>query len=141
MSINESRGASRSNLTRAQQHEALAAIYGIQETKPMELTHEEIERMREIVASHDSTNKGGIREFDLNNPPKQPYKYQEFPRLVYHHKKRTHKPVHNASQLKAALAAGFDKKPFPAETDELDAGAASEAALIDEQLRAAKEDE
>lgn len=107
-----------------------------------QLTHEEIERMREIVAQHDSTNKGGIREFDLNNPPKLPYRFQEFPRLVYHHKTRKHKTVHNAQQLKGAQGQGFVKEPYPSEVDEpeLDPSAAGEAALIDEQLRAPKED-
>ena len=107
---------------------------------PGQLTHEEIERMRQIVLQHDQTNRKGIQEFDLNKPPKEPYRHQEFPRMIYDHAKRRTKIVHNADHLADALAAGWKKEPFPAEVEEpeLDAATAAEAAAIDRELRKPK---
>ena len=71
-----------SNLTKTQRKEQLAAVYGV----PMapELTAEEIERMRQIVARHDSEHRP-IQTFDLNNPPRQSYRFQKFPMMIYDH--------------------------------------------------------
>ena len=52
-----------------------------------QLTQGEIERMRQIVNQHDSKNKNGIQMMDPNNPPKEPYKFQRFPMVLYNHKK------------------------------------------------------
>jgi hypothetical protein len=45
-------------------------------------TPEQIAQMRQILAVHDkgSGQLGGMKEFDLNNPPKLPYKHQEYPK-------------------------------------------------------------
>lgn len=47
-----------------------------------ELTAEEIERMRQLVAAHDGQHKP-VTTVDLNNPPRVPYRFQKFPMIVY----------------------------------------------------------
>lgn len=42
----------------------------------------EIERMRQLVLQHDTQNRP--KEFDLNNPPKEQYSFQEYPKHKYH---------------------------------------------------------
>jgi len=98
-------------------------------------TDAEIEKMRLFVTEHDKS-KGSNNTFDLNNPPRVPYVYQEFPRLVYHHGARKHKPVHSADEHKAALADGFQNEPFPAEAavPELDPAEQAEVAALDKKL-------
>ena len=79
MPINEFVNLRRSNLTKEQRREAEAAIYGLSTNEMInQISPEEIERMRAIIAQHDQTNKGGIKEFDLNDPPKQPYVTRNF---------------------------------------------------------------
>lgn len=99
---------------------------------PSQLTAGEIDRMREIVLAHDKNQPAANREFDLAKPPVVPYRYQEFPRMVYHHAKRLTKTVTNSDHLEDALAAGWSKQPFPVEVldaaPELDADAVAEAA-------------
>jgi hypothetical protein len=138
MPLNEARSFKRSNLTKAQQKEQLAAIYGVsphQSYMPTtNLSFEEVQKMRALVAEHDRTQQGGIKEFDLNNPPKTPYTHQEFPRLVYHHGKRVHRVAHTSEDLAAALEAGWKKEPFPTEADiepELDSESAAELAAVE----------
>src|SRR5215472_14197564 len=108
MPINESVNLRRSNLSKEQRREQEAAIYGLS-TKEMtnQISPEEIERMRQIVAQHDQTNKQGIREFDLNDPPKLPYRYQEYPKVVYDHDGRRNFIVRNREDEKEALDSGF----------------------------------
>ncbi len=130
----------RSNLTREQKQQAEAAIYGLQENfMAPSLTKDEIERMRAIVAQHDSQGRGKIQEFDLNNPPKQPYTHQEFPRVMYHHGKHITRIAKDAEEMDAAISAGWSKEPFPAvpepEEPELDAESAAEAAELDAKLK------
>ena len=107
-----------------------------------QFSHEEIERMRAILAQHDQTNKTGIQEFDLNNPPKVPYTHQEFPKVVYHHAKQQMRKAQNPEDLEAAIAAGWSREPFPAEgaveEPELDETSAAEAAAADAKLRSKK---
>jgi len=119
MSINESVKLRRSNLTKEQRREAEAAIYGLS-TKQMidQLSPEEIERMRQIVAQHDQTNRPGIKEFDLNNPPRLPYRFQEYPKTVYDHEGRRSFIVRNREDEKEALDSGLKLEPFPAEAEE-----------------------
>jgi hypothetical protein len=140
MPLNESRGWTRSNLTKEQKRQAVAAIYGHQEISPsmnqQQFSDAEIERMRQIIGQHDSTN-GKIREFDLNNPPKLPYSHQEFPKVVYHHGERRHKKVHSAQEHKAHLADGWKNDAYPADESnepELDPATAAEVAAVDEYL-------
>lgn len=47
-----------------------------------ELSFEEVTRMRQIVAQFDAARKP-MTTVDLNNPPREPYKYQAFPKMVY----------------------------------------------------------
>jgi hypothetical protein len=114
MPLNEARGFNtRKQLTAEQRYEAHAQILGLDTRNTMEqelnLTPEQIEGMRSFLARHDARNRG--KEFDLNNPPKEPYRHQEYPTLVYNHRKRTHKLVHNDKELKTALDAGWRKDP------------------------------
>jgi hypothetical protein len=69
-----------SNLTKQQRQEQLAAIYGVS----MPLTETEIARMRQLVLEHDSQAKKATIH-DLNNPPKEQYRFQKFPMVVYDH--------------------------------------------------------
>jgi hypothetical protein len=101
-------------------------------------TDAEIEKMRLVVTEHDK--RGSVNTFDLNNPPRQPYAHQEFPRLVYHldaEEKLIHKRVHSMAELEAALVAGWTIAPgAPVEGEEttLDAATAAEASAIDKEI-------
>src|SRR6516164_1439367 len=99
MPINEFVNLRRSNLTKEQRREAEAAIYGLSTNEMInQISPEEIERMRAIIAQHDQTNKGGIKEFDLNNPPRLPYRFQEYPKVVYDHDGRQNFIVRNREE-------------------------------------------
>ncbi len=143
MPLNEARGFARSNLTKEQKQQAEAAIFGLPDpvmSTPTQLTADEIERMRAIVAQHD--NQGKVQEFDLNNPPKQAYAYQEFPRVMYHHASGRTRLAKNAAEVTAAEEAGWTKDPHPvapaAEPAELDAESAREVEVIEEKRKAAR---
>lgn len=105
-------------------------------------TEAEIEKMRLFVNEHDK--KQQVNEFDLNNPPRQNYVHQPFPKLVYDlddEGGRIHKKVHDAEEHDAALAAGWanePKGPAIAEEIELDPEAAAEAAAVDAELKKKK---
>jgi hypothetical protein len=134
--LNESTGRKRSNLSKEQRHQALAAIYGISEEAMKPITHEEAQRMREILAEHDKT-AAPVKEFDLNNPPQKPYRFQAFPKLVYHHEYREYDKAENQQQLDALFAEGFQLEPFPTEEEiVLDPASAQEAANIQKQIDA-----
>lgn len=62
------------------------------------LTFEEIEKMRALVNAHDKDSMGGVKEFDLNNPPKLPYRHLEYPKHVGYDKKGTLLIAQNAHQ-------------------------------------------
>lgn len=137
MPIYESRGPKRGALTRDQKREAEAAIYGLEGDTSLsspQITPQEIERMRQLVAQHDS--QGGIKDFDLNNPPRLPYKYQEYPRIVYHHADRKMRTVNSDEELELALEAGYEKEPYPQEVEAptLDAATAAEVAAVDRKI-------
>jgi hypothetical protein len=148
MPLNEA-GPPRSNLTRQQKHEAMAAIYGLQEIPqmnnqgPQAFSAHEIERMRAIINHHDSKQKAAV-EFDLNNPPRTNYVHQPFPKLVYNldrDDKPVHKLVHDADEHEAAIAAGWENEPMkPAEVEEteLNPADAAEAAKVDGELKKKK---
>lgn len=82
------------------------------------LSAAEIERMRDLVNKHDADNRQGIKEFDLNNPPRKPLVETEYPRVVYDHKARKAKKVANEEELKAAQKAGWKTDPYPAQPPE-----------------------
>ena len=136
MPLYEARGFNtRYTLNSSQKQEALRAIYGLKPPETMtnpQLSRDDIERMRLLVSQHDSQNRVGIKEFDLNNPPREQYFHQEFPRLVYHHSKRKHQLAHNEEDLAAALEAGWQKEPFPSEVaaPDLDADEQAEIAKL-----------
>lgn len=99
----------------------------------------EIEKMRLFVNEHDKANVSS-KIHDLNNPPKEPYVHQEYPRLVYHHGNRQYLRVDTQVDHEEALRRGFNNEPFPAEAPEieLDAASASEAAELDKKLSTKK---
>jgi hypothetical protein len=140
MPINEAAGYRRSNLTKQQRFEQTAALYGYGQQPQHEnmqntFSQAQLEQMRAILQAHDSQSSGVIREFDLNNPPKLPYVYQEFPRLVYRAGK--HRPTHNEAELTEALAHGWSKEPPVAsqhEDEALDPQTAREVAAVEEKL-------
>ncbi len=122
--MNEAGSYRQSNLTAQEQREAEAALYGLEVNnsmtpQPSTFSQDDIERMRAILRAHDAAAGGVVKEFDLNKPAPVPYRYREFPKLVYDHTKRTHKAVHDRAQEQAALEAGFQNEPYPSEVVEL----------------------
>ena len=77
------------------------------------LSFEDIERLRAILAAHDKDAAGKVNEFDLNAPPKLPYRHQEFPRAVYHHAKHQTTAVKNQAELKRPRNSALSLSPFP----------------------------
>jgi hypothetical protein len=75
------------------------------------ISAEDIERMRALVAQHDSKQGAIVKEFDLNNPPKVQYRHQEFPKMLYQHESGKTKAVHNAKEEDKSLKAGWRKDP------------------------------
>ena len=142
MPINEAAGFHRSNLTQEQKRAAEAAIYGqsvSNMSSPLQLTQEEIERMRTLVAQHDV--QGAVKEFDLNNPPQVPYVFKEFPMTVYH-PKLGNKLVPDREALEAARAEGWHDTPNPPAPPpeiELDQASKDEAAALDKEARKPKQ--
>lgn len=134
-------------LTKAQKHEALCALFGPIDP-PMtsqitpQISAEDIERMRTLVAQADSANKNENREFDLNNPPKKQYIHQAWPCAVYHHKTQRVKPAKNEAELAEALKHGWVKESFTAETGveavELDEQDKAELKAVEATLKLAK---
>jgi hypothetical protein len=100
-------------MTKEQKREAELAIYGglPQQNTMQNLTSEEIERMRAIVAQADEENgsPGMPKEFDLNNPPKVPYVHKEFPKMLY--KDGRNCVVQNRAEMEGKLAQGWTRKP------------------------------
>jgi len=142
MPLNEAHSFHRSNLTKEQQRAAESAVYG-QSVPTMthnQLTPEEIERMRTLVAQHDS--QGAVKEFDLNNPVTPPYVYQPFPTTVYHHATGRNKVVPDQEALDKALAEGWKHTPTAASDPppeiELDDATKEEAAAVDKEAKKPK---
>ena len=98
-------------MTKEQKREAGLAIMGLsaQTIMPNQsiITPEDIERMRQLVSEHDQQNMP--KEIDLNNPPKEPYTHQEFPKIVY--KGKRHAVVRNAAEFQAHIDSGWLTKP------------------------------
>lgn len=141
MPLNEAGGPKRSNLTQQQKSQAMAAIFGIEETlmsNEQQLSSQEIERMRSILAQHDAAKP--VNEFDLNNPPKQAYRHQEFPKMVYHHESRKQKIVKDEMQLEQHLQNGWSRDPFVAEEEApvLSTREQQEVARLDKEARKPK---
>lgn len=104
----------------------------------MPLTHDEIERMRQIVLQHDQSTQKGMKEFDLNNPPKEPYRFRKFPMLVYDPDDGNHQQVENEGELAEAMKEGWvlaeDRPTVEAAEPELSGEDAAEAAAIQQKL-------
>jgi hypothetical protein len=129
MPLYEARSFTRSSLTKQQKREQEAAIYGLsshQINMAVSLTVEEIERMRQFVLQHDSERNNSIKEFDLNNPPQEPYVYREFPRLMYRGDATRVATSH--AEVAEAEAHGWSKTP-PAPKREADSDSEEETAL------------
>ena len=82
-----------------------------------ELSEVEIANMRRILAAHDSQQKP-IQIIDLNNPPREVYKFQPFPKIVYNHNlshpatennpaRVMYRTVNNQQELDAHIEAGW----------------------------------
>jgi len=93
-----------SNLTKEQREADLAACYGV--TVEQEITHEEAQRMRQILARFESESKP-IQTIDLNNHPREQYIFQKFPMLVYRINETL--KVNCEEQLNDALDLGWSK--------------------------------
>jgi hypothetical protein len=135
MPLNEAAGFRKVGLNREQRHAQEAAIYGVQVSQEqITLSHDEAERLRALLTQHDKQSMP--KQFDLNAPPKEPYRYQEFPCVIYDHEARATRIVHSAEERALWLAEGWDRKPFPAEAAEvsLDPDEAAEVANVDRVL-------
>lgn len=80
-----------------------------------QLTEMDVIKMREMLAQHDA-EQDPIRVIDLNNPPRQPYKYQKFPKIVYDLESSTEQKiayvvVEDEESLQAYLEAGWSEQP------------------------------
>jgi hypothetical protein len=151
MPLNEAQGFHSSNLTEKEQREALKAVYGLEERgnhMSPNLSSEELEQMRRILAQHDAnTAQKAMQEFDLNKPPAPPYVFREYPFLLYNHPttngerqvrgERAAKPAHNHEERQRMLAEGWSEDPFPSPEPvevPLTAEEHAEAAEIDQRL-------
>ena len=131
-----------SNLTAEQQQEQLSAVYGVSMS---ELSHEEITRMRQIVQEHDARRQP-MQTIDLNNPPKEFYRHQKFPMMVYDlqrskPEKISFRIVASEKELEMSLADGFSLEApnfgeLPEQT--LTVEAQREVAQAEEKIATAK---
>ena len=112
MPLNEATGRKRPAMTPQQIREAERAIFGPPALEgaaggPADLTHAEIEKMRQLVNAHDREHNK-IETIDINNPPKEPYQYREYPRMLYLNGDRDQFiVVQNASQAEIAMSRGY----------------------------------
>jgi hypothetical protein len=94
-----------------------------------QFTEAEIDKMRTVIFEHDKLSSP--KTLDLNNPPRQNYRFQEWPTVVCSLDaagKPIMKKVHNPDQLAAALAAGWSKEQqAEAEPEEILLDPASQA--------------
>ena len=51
------------------------------------------------------------KQIDLNNPPKEPYRFQPYPKMLYNHDNGHVMLVHSQKHEAAALKEGFVAKP------------------------------
>ena len=121
--MNEAAGFRPSRLTKQQKLAQQASVYGLDPeiwaptgkkqfdmTPAAGFTAEQLEQMRQILAQHDSSGKGGNKEFDLAKPPTPPYRHQEYPKAMYHADGRT-RNAGSAEEQEAAEASGWSTKP------------------------------
>lgn len=133
--INEVPPHPTAQMTPEQRRQAEAAILGLpaDNGEPKTFTPEQIEFMRTAVAQADSHIR--TREFDLNNPPRKPYRHLEYPKMLYHHADRVSKVVRSREQEDGMLELGYVHEPFAnAAVDALpvlDAATQAEIARLD----------
>lgn len=142
MAINELPTAPASNMTQEQRRKQEAAILGIPAGDPgvPALTFEQIEFMRTQVAKFDAATMP--REFDLNNPPRVPYRHQEYPKTLYHHEDRVARVVKSREQEDGLIGLGYVREPFPPVADpgpQLDPITLAEIAKLDAELKRKKQ--
>ena len=79
-----------------------------------QLSFEDIEKMRALVNAHDKNNQGeGMKEFDLNNPPKKPYRHIEYPKHLGYDKKCVLLIANSVDDEEKLSARVFSKTPPP----------------------------
>ena len=79
-----------------------------------QFTDEEVQNMRMAIAQHE---RQGIGEFDINNPPKKPYHFQEFPKTMYFHETGANCIVSAESEQIKMEKAGWSTKPTAPKTE------------------------
>jgi hypothetical protein len=129
------------HLTNEQNRIQQTAAFGLplrqQSIDVSNMTLEQIEALRGVLFQHDARNAAMTREFDLNNPPKVPYRYQEYPRMLYRGDKTV--IVKDDGECAAFLANGWSKDPAAAIevniAPELDSQSVAEIAAINARLR------
>lgn len=121
-----------SNLTKEQRQDQMAALYGVK----MDLSHAELERMRQIVKDHDAQRQP-MKTIDLNNPPREAYSFQKFPKMVYGGGETL--IVRSEDELVDAIADGWDESApavSPAPVEIIATKYQAEAERIDGELKA-----
>lgn len=94
MPINESRVVRRSGLTRQQQQDAEMALYGGDMAQTTQ--HKDEEKQQEQI-------------HDINNPPRHPFVFEDYPRVLY--KGAENVTVPNAEEEKKHAAKGWKREP------------------------------
>ena len=122
------------------------AAYGLPQSQSIDvsgMSHEQIEALRSVLFQHDAQHAAMTREFDLNKPPVPPYRYQEFPRLVYRDTKTA--LANNADELEELLARDWSiTSPAVMEVnlgDELSPAIMAEVNALDREARKPSRDE
>ena len=120
MSINEA-PYPHTGLTPAQQRDATTAIYGPAPGSTTidlrNLTPEAVNALEAMMVQYHHQNAPVSAEFDLNKPPLRPYNpaRHPFPKMIYHHERRSYQIVQNQAQLDYNLGRGWKTEPYPNE--------------------------
>ena len=122
------------HLTEEQKRIQQTAAFGLplrrQTLDVSNMTHEQIEALRGLLFQYDAQNAAMTREFDLNKPPTPPYRYQEYPRMLYRGAKYT--IVQDGVELEHHLSQGWSKTPTSAENVEVNLGGELSPAMMAE---------
>jgi hypothetical protein len=128
-------------LTNEQMQQQEAAAFGLplrpQTLDVSNMTHEQVEALRGVLFQYDARNAAMQREFDLNKPPTPPYRYQEYPRMLYLGRETA--IVKDEFELEQYLAHGWSKEPQEAPMlnlgGDLPPSMMAEVAAIDAEAR------
>ena len=76
-----------------------------------QLSYEDIEKMRRLVQSADAQRQP-MKTIDLNNPPREPYHFQSFPKMVYDLERSVpghivYRVVRHEAEFREAIEEGF----------------------------------